>query len=85
VDDSGRTMPGIVLADCVPVRGGGVELPVRWKGGRDLKELAGQPVRAWFQLAEDAIQNPVSQRAPGAPPASWHGRRLPQVGAPCQY
>jgi len=55
VDDSGRPVSGFALADCVPVGGDGVELPVRWKGGRDLKELAGKPVRVRFQLTDASL------------------------------
>jgi hypothetical protein len=55
VDDSGRPVPGFALADCVPVRGDGVKLPVRWKGGRDLKELAGKPVRVRFQMTDASL------------------------------
>jgi hypothetical protein len=36
----------------VPVRGDGVELPVRWRDGRTVKHLEGRPVGVRFELAD---------------------------------
>jgi hypothetical protein len=48
----GRPLPGFALADCVPLYGDGIELPVAWKNGADVAALAGQAVALHFELKD---------------------------------
>lgn len=54
-DEAGKPIPGFTLTECAPVKGEGVSLPVRWKGGADLKRLAGKPVHVRFQLSDASL------------------------------
>jgi hypothetical protein len=51
-DAAGAPVPGFSLADCVPLYGDGIELPVAWKNGTDVKALAGKPVTLHFELRD---------------------------------
>jgi len=51
-DVSGRPLPGFSLAECAPLYGDGLELPVTWKGGTDVKGLAGKPVVLHIELQD---------------------------------
>lgn len=53
-DEAGRPLDGFAFADCEAVRGDGVALPVRWRGG-SLQALAGRPVRLRLRLADAAV------------------------------
>jgi hypothetical protein len=48
----GEVVAPFTRAGCVPVRGDGMALAVRWQGGADLGRLAGQAVRFRFHLEE---------------------------------
>jgi hypothetical protein len=51
-DAEGKPLPGFALADCPEVFGDSLERAVAWKGGAELKQLAGKPVRLRFELAD---------------------------------
>ncbi|MBW3600900.1 MAG: hypothetical protein KY475_26990, partial [Planctomycetes bacterium] len=44
-DADGEPLPGFTLADCPPHFGDAVERTVTWKGGSNVRQLAGRPVR----------------------------------------
>lgn len=48
LDEAGQPLPGFDYADCAPLAGDGVTLPVAWK--RSLAALRGKPVRLEFRL-----------------------------------
>jgi len=48
----GRPLPGFALADCIEVFGDDVDRAVTWKGGRDLRPMAGRPVRLRLVLRD---------------------------------
>jgi len=49
----GTPVPGFALADCFPVFGDHIDVPVSWKGkGTDVGALAGKPVRIRFTLKD---------------------------------
>ena len=50
LDEEGNPMPGHTAQDCVAIAEDGVAVPVRWRDGRDLSALRGQPVRLRFAL-----------------------------------
>ncbi|MBI3862664.1 MAG: hypothetical protein HY290_12305 [Planctomycetia bacterium] len=54
-NESGEPIKGFALADCQPITGDGVALPVRWKDNRDLKSLAGKPIRLRVDLKQAAL------------------------------
>jgi len=49
-DAEGRPIPGRSLADCEEIAGDFVDLGVSWKGGPDVSDLAGRPVRLLVKL-----------------------------------
>ncbi len=51
-DEAGVALPGFALADCKTLYGDGIELPLVWKNGADLKALAGRPVSLHFELKD---------------------------------
>lgn len=51
-DASGKPIPGYTLADAGETIGNDLERTVRWKGGTDVSELAGRPVRLRFVLKD---------------------------------
>lgn len=51
-DGAGVAIPGFTLADCRPLYGDDIELPVTWKNGADAKALAGQTVTLHFELKD---------------------------------
>ncbi len=51
-DAAGQPLPGFSLAECVPLYGDGIELPVAWKGGLDVGALAGKPVVLHIELKD---------------------------------
>lgn len=51
-DAAGKAVPGFTLAECVPLYGDGLELPVVWKAGADVKSLAGRAVALHFEMLE---------------------------------
>lgn len=50
LDEQGNPLPGFTRADCVPVSADRTRQKVAWKAGRDLKEVAGKPVKFRFHL-----------------------------------
>ncbi|MEX0675659.1 MAG: hypothetical protein WD063_01200 [Pirellulales bacterium] len=48
----GKPIEGFALADCPEIVGDRIEHVVRWKGGGDLGQLAGRPVRLRFELKD---------------------------------
>lgn len=50
LDDAGQSVPGFKAADCQPLTGDGVALPVRWRGGAAWKSLAGKVVRVRYEM-----------------------------------
>ena len=51
-DETGRALPGFTLAECKALYGDGIELPVVWKSGADVKALAGRAVSLHFELKD---------------------------------
>jgi len=51
-DASGQPIPGFSLSDCVEIIGDEIERVVRWTQGRDIRQLAGQPVRLRFVMKD---------------------------------
>lgn len=51
-DALGNAVLGFSLAECNPLYGDGIELPVRWKGGVELKALAGKTISLHFELKD---------------------------------
>lgn len=49
-DADGKPIEGFTLDDCPPIRGDDIRHTVSWKGGNDLGELAGKPVRLRVHL-----------------------------------
>jgi hypothetical protein len=65
-DPAGNPYPGFALADCTPVVGDAIEMPVAWKGDPDLGALAGKPVRLRFEMNEcDVYSLRFAKRADG--------------------
>jgi hypothetical protein len=51
-DAQGKALPGFTMEDCSEIFGDHLEYVARWKGGRDVSALAGQPVRLRFRLKD---------------------------------
>ncbi len=51
-DAGGRPLPGYALSDAVELIGNEIERAVAWRGGEDLRALAGQPVRLRFVMKD---------------------------------
>ena len=51
-DGAGQAIPGFTLAECKPLYGDGIELPVVWKNGADVKTLADRTVTLHFELKD---------------------------------
>jgi hypothetical protein len=51
-DEGGGPIPGFGLADCPDLYGDALERTVSWKGGRDVRSLAGRAVRLRFELKD---------------------------------
>jgi len=49
-DASGKALPNYALADCQPLSGDGLTLPVRWKKQESLMGLNDKPTRVRFEL-----------------------------------
>ena len=52
VDGQGEPVAGRAAADCDPIFGDGIALPVSWGGESDLSDLAGEPIRLRFLLQD---------------------------------
>jgi hypothetical protein len=51
-DAQGKPIPGYTLDDAQELVGNEIERTVAWKGGPDVSELAGNPVRMRFVLKD---------------------------------
>ena len=51
-DENGHSLPGFALNDMAPWYGDALDVPVAWKHGGDLSNLAGRPVRLRFLLKD---------------------------------
>lgn len=51
-DAAGKALPGFSIDDCSEIFGDYLDYEVRWKGGRDVSALIGQPVRVRFRLKD---------------------------------
>ena len=49
-DADGRPIDRFALADSTELRGDAIEQPVAWKGGADVRSLAGKPIRLRLEL-----------------------------------
>lgn len=54
-DEVGKPIPGFTHDDCVPAKGDGVCLPVRWRTNAELAKLSGRPVRLHFNLTQASL------------------------------
>jgi hypothetical protein len=52
LDQDGKVIPGLSLADCEPLRTSGTRVPVRWRDRASLETLAGTPLRFRFVLED---------------------------------
>jgi len=68
-DEAGKPIPGFTLAECQPLYGDGVELPVAWKKGADVGTLAGKAIALRFEL-RDADLFAYRFGRPDVPPVS---------------
>jgi hypothetical protein len=55
LDDEGKVLPRYARSRCVPIRGEGTLLPVRWRDGASLAALSGRPVRFRFHLRHGSL------------------------------
>jgi hypothetical protein len=51
-DAQGKPIPGYTLDDAQELVGNEIERTVAWKGGSDVSELAGKPIRMRFVLKD---------------------------------
>ena len=51
-DISGQPIRGFSLSDCTELIGDEIERVVSWKKGRDVSQLAGQPIRLRFVMKD---------------------------------
>ncbi len=51
-DEAGLAIPGFTLAECKPLYGDEIELPLVWKNGADVKALAGRTLTLHFALKD---------------------------------
>jgi hypothetical protein len=51
-DDRGRALPGYAAADCLPIRGDGLRVPVRWRSNAGVAALRGRAARLRFVMTE---------------------------------
>lgn len=51
-DAQGKPLPGFTMDACAEIFGDQLEYTVRWKDGRDVSALAGQPIRLRFRLKD---------------------------------
>ncbi|MEO7319141.1 MAG: hypothetical protein ABIZ56_09150, partial [Chthoniobacteraceae bacterium] len=51
-DAAGKALPGFTLADCQEIYGDELARAVSWKGGGDVRALAGQTVRLRFTMKD---------------------------------
>ena len=51
-DAAGKPLPGFALDDCPPIFGDAIERAVSWRNGREVRAIAGKPVRLRFVLRD---------------------------------
>ena len=54
-DADGKPLPGFSLDDCPPIFGDELARVVKWKGGSDLGQHSGQPVRLRFEMSDSDL------------------------------
>ena len=54
-DESGRPIPGYTLAECDPIFGDAIDMPVFWKRSSEVSSLAEQPIRMRIVLQDADI------------------------------
>jgi hypothetical protein len=55
IGKDGKPVRGFSLADCVPLRGDGIEQTVNWSSKADLGSLTGQPMRLRIELKKASL------------------------------
>jgi len=55
LDNQGNPIQGFTKNDCIPVVGNSVSMPVRWKGGNNLRELNNKPVQLRFCMKDSKL------------------------------
>ncbi len=55
LDEPGEPIAGFSQSDCIPLVDDKTRLQVAWKDGRDLSQLAGQPIRFRFHLTDGEL------------------------------
>jgi hypothetical protein len=55
LDEAQQPIPGYTLEECLPVRGDGVRLPVRWKEHADVSALQSRQVHIRFQINKTTL------------------------------
>jgi len=55
LDNQGNPIQGFTKNDCIPVVGNSVSMPVRWKGGNNLRELNNKPVQLRFYMKDSKL------------------------------
>jgi hypothetical protein len=55
LDPEGKPVPGYTGEECLPVRGDGTRLALRWKDRADFDALRGRPIRLRFTLRDGGL------------------------------
>jgi hypothetical protein len=55
LDASGKPIPGYTADHCDPTRGDGIEIPVAWRGNRDVGALADRTIQMRFDLSGGSL------------------------------
>ncbi|MBI4582829.1 MAG: hypothetical protein HY717_02175 [Planctomycetes bacterium] len=55
LDASGKPIPGYTAGDCEPAQGDGIEIPVTWRGDRDVESLAASTIQVRFELTAGSL------------------------------
>ena len=51
-DVKGNPLPGFSISDCPEIIGDEIERTVAWKGGKDLGQIVGTPIRLRFVMKD---------------------------------
>ena len=68
-DADGKPVPGYSLDDSQELIGNYIEHPARWRGGTDVSELAGRPIRLHFSMKDADLYSLRFKPACEFPPA----------------
>lgn len=55
LDSEDRPIPGLTIADCVPITDDAVDAAVKWSSNSDLQLLAGKPVKIRLELQDASL------------------------------